>query len=103
VPTGLDHAPADDGDVHEDERQARQDKLDKLVTKMDEAKGEAKVTAMSAVIHELLSERTQAMHMMGIRQSNTMGQQSGMMGQQPGMMGGITEPRWERACRAIPQ
>ena len=49
------------------------DKLDKLVTKMDEAKREAKVTAMSAVIHDLLSERTQAMHMMGIRQSNTMG------------------------------
>jgi hypothetical protein len=33
-------------------------KLDELVAKMDEARGEAKVAAMSKVLHELVAQRT---------------------------------------------
>jgi len=62
-------------------------KLEELVKKMDAAKGEAKLAAMSAVIHELLSERTQVLNMMG-GQANMMGQQSGMTGHMGGMHGG---------------
>jgi len=54
-------------------------KLEDLLEKMDAAKGDAKLAAMSAVIHELVAERRQFARMMGNKKkTHMMGHMQGM-------------------------
>jgi hypothetical protein len=65
-------------------------KLDDLVAKMDEAKGDAKVAAMSDVLHELVDQRTCMVGMLSHMPMGTaqgMGHMQGAQGQ--GMYGSM--------------
>jgi hypothetical protein len=63
-------------------------KLDNLVAKMEEAEGDAKVAAMSNVLHELVDQRTCMVAMLShMRSAQTMAHMQGTQGQ--GMHGNM--------------
>lgn len=67
-------------------------KLDDLVAKMDEAKGDAKVAAMSNVLHELVDQRAcmaGILSHMPMRNAQNMGHMQGTQGQGQGMHGSM--------------